>query len=448
MTDYVFVLGKNWTISIAELLIFLHDMNLEFRLKDHTRNVAVVSIENVLKVEDIIDIQEALGGCFKIARVVTSYPRRVVETAYPVEGRGFSKENRATIRECSWVDRVWRKVKGKKIKFGVSTYPVFDDKSEIKLKKFTLDLDQWIKKKLLAKGAQKVAYFSYDEPDRRRPSRQNTALWPHTIAKHGLLSPPNSEIIAAITQNDLFIAKTIVVYDSMLQQYRDESRPFISSKISTSPKICRTLLSLAGAKRGDTVLDPFCGTGTLLMEASMLGMNVIGIDIDGNAIRGAEMNLLWLAKELNSHIDYRLIKGDAKLAGELVGAEVDAVACEPHLGPIYSSKPSAFEVEETIKELTELYNSTLQSLSKILRDGGRVSMTLPDIMSDEGRYNISIKRMLKDTDYEVVPLLANPHISHSAATDSKLKLSPNRTSLPERKMGQIVQRSIVTLVKI
>ncbi len=446
MTDYVFVLGKNWTLSIAELLVLLQNLNLQFELRDYTRNVAIVSIEDRLKVEDIIDIQESLGGCFKIGKVVMSYPRTLVEGAFPAKGR-VRNENRSTLKECEWVDRVWRTVRGRKIKFGVSTYPVIDEKSNIDLKRMTLGFDEWIKKKLMTNGAQKASFVAYSEPDRRRPARQNTALWPKTIARHGLLRSPNSEIIAALTEAELKIAKTIVVYDSELQQYRDESRPFISSETSTSPKICRTLLNLAGAKRGDTILDPFCGSGTLLMEASMLDMSVIGIDIDGNAIKGAEKNLLWLAKDIDSHLEFSLIRGDARQSAELIGREVDAVAFEPYLGPIYKSTPSVAEVDRALKELTKLYNETLRSVSSVLRENGRVAFTLPEIKSDEGRLGIQIDRILKKTNLEVLPLLSKDHISHSTTKDSKLVLNPNRKVLPERKIGQIVQRSIIALSK-
>ena len=153
------------------------------------------------------------------------------------------------------------------------------------------------------------------------------------------MRPPNAEVLAVITEGNLYIGKTVVVYDSRLQQYRDESRPYISPKTSTSPKLCRTLLTLAGAKPGDTVLDPFCGSGTLLMEAAILGMKCIGIDIDGDAVQGARLNLRWLSSDLGEKLDFRILKGDARRAIEVVGKEVDAIACEPILGPVYTKRP-------------------------------------------------------------------------------------------------------------
>jgi site-specific DNA-methyltransferase (cytosine-N4-specific) len=35
------------------------------------------------------------------------------------------------------------------------------------------------------------------------------------------------------------------------------------------------------ANKGQTVLDPFCGSGTTLVEARLLGYNAIGVDVNG-----------------------------------------------------------------------------------------------------------------------------------------------------------------------
>lgn len=45
------------------------------------------------------------------------------------------------------------------------------------------------------------------------------------------------------------------------------------------PQMIRALLNIIGLDQGDTVLDPFIGSGTIAVEAQLLGINCIGIDI-------------------------------------------------------------------------------------------------------------------------------------------------------------------------
>jgi tRNA G10 N-methylase Trm11 len=45
------------------------------------------------------------------------------------------------------------------------------------------------------------------------------------------------------------------------------------------PQMIRALLNVIGVKHGDTVLDPFIGSGTAAVEAQLLGINCIGIDV-------------------------------------------------------------------------------------------------------------------------------------------------------------------------
>jgi DNA modification methylase len=50
-------------------------------------------------------------------------------------------------------------------------------------------------------------------------------------------------------------------------------------------------LRLSGAKPGDLVLDPFCGTGATLLAARQLGLDAIGIDINPKFCAIAERRL-------------------------------------------------------------------------------------------------------------------------------------------------------------
>ncbi len=44
-----------------------------------------------------------------------------------------------------------------------------------------------------------------------------------------------------------------------------------------SPKLARCMVNLTGVKENDLVLDPFCGTGGILIEAGIMGARVIGV---------------------------------------------------------------------------------------------------------------------------------------------------------------------------
>lgn len=45
------------------------------------------------------------------------------------------------------------------------------------------------------------------------------------------------------------------------------------------PQMVRALLNISGAGRGSLVLDPYAGSGTTVLEAALLGMRCIGIDM-------------------------------------------------------------------------------------------------------------------------------------------------------------------------
>lgn len=444
MSLYVFILGKNWLLSIAELIVHLNDRGVFDRIVDHSRTAVIVSTTAPLTNGDLVDIQSSLGGCFKTARVVAQYDISIAQKAFPQRGR-IRKNARNILRECDWVDKIWRRVEDQKIKFGVSSYPMVPTAPRLDLTRFTLGMDQWIKKRLMERGARKVVYYAYEEPDRRNPDRPNTALWPATIARHNLLAGPNAEILAIFTERVLYFAHTVAVHDSQLQQFRDEERPYVAAEISTSPKLCRTLLNLAGARAGDTVLDPFCGTGTLLMEAALLDMTCIGIDIDPNAVQGAKSNLKWLSAELGQQIDFTILLGDARHADRLLSINVDAIAFEPDLGPLYESAPTKTEAQRQIRKLTSLYNEVLRALVKRLSPGGRIAMTLPVINSTEDTIHVNLDYLLKQTNLQVVHMLPDVAFRDEFVTDKRIRIIPNVDCLPERKQGQIVQREVIML---
>ncbi len=56
------------------------------------------------------------------------------------------------------------------------------------------------------------------------------------------------------------------------------------------PKLSRALVNLSGVKEGETLLDPFAGTGSILLEASLIGALPVGVDVSSKMVRGAIAN--------------------------------------------------------------------------------------------------------------------------------------------------------------
>ena len=67
-------------------------------------------------------------------------------------------------------------------------------------------------------------------------------------------------------------------------------RPFFQPG-SMDPIEARTLANVAGARPGGTILDPFCGTGGMVLESALLGARVLGGDVQAKMVRGSRRNL-------------------------------------------------------------------------------------------------------------------------------------------------------------
>ncbi len=74
-----------------------------------------------------------------------------------------------------------------------------------------------------------------------------------------------------------------------------------------SPKLARCMVNLTGMIAGDIVLDPFCGTGGILIEAGVMGARVVGADIDERMVEGTIKNLEYCGVK-----EYEIFQGDAR----------------------------------------------------------------------------------------------------------------------------------------
>lgn len=177
------------------------------------------------------------------------------------------------------------------------------------------------------------------------------------------------------------IAETVWIYDSLGFAARDRKKPYQDIKRGMLPvKMARIMVNLAvRGQSGKTVFDPFCGTGTVLSEAVMVGCRVIGSDIDHLAVSGAGTNLSWLSSRYNIPDEiYDLFVSDATHVGPLV-TMVDAIVTEPLMGPLLDARTQIpdTKVRNIAKGLDKLYRGALKAWLPLLPTGGRIVITLP-----------------------------------------------------------------------
>lgn len=251
---------------------------------------------------------------------------------------------------------------------------------------------------------------------------KGSSLSPLVIKKQKVL-----EFIIDPNTNQIFT--TIWVHSFQNWIVRDRNKPFITPKSGMlPPKLARIMVNLALAgsdPQKTTLLDPFCGTGTVLMEALILGCNVIGSDLSTDKIKGAQKNLSWLPSEHFCHKTKSqplLIHHDATHISQKLTSPINVIVTEPTLGP---TSPKPKHIPNIIKGLKKLYLGALKDWQKFLKTGDRLVIAFP-------RFNI------KDKTY----------LTHDFI-DGRENLNYNVVSknLVFTRPGAIIERQIVILTK-
>ena len=108
---------------------------------------------------------------------------------------------------------------------------------------------------------------------------------------------PKVNLRNAKTQIEVFFLKNKILCCLLLKKLKhtfEERKSHLRprpSPISLHPKLARAMVNLTGAKRGEVILDPFCGSGGILIEAGLMGMKTIGYDINKKMVWKSMVNL-------------------------------------------------------------------------------------------------------------------------------------------------------------
>ncbi|MAG78126.1 hypothetical protein CL616_02045 [archaeon] len=297
---YILILGRDPSLSMAELDSYFFARKIKFKILRKSDVGLVVEMSSALNFKKII---KELGGVQKIAKVVDDFANLYLG------GKG-------------------------KLKYAISNYT---EKDVSGLKD---DLKGYFKQEKIK------------------------AMLKKSHHKQDYLNPSEAQNVLELVVFDRYVGKTIAIFNPKDHKDRDLKRPSQERLHSISIRLAKILINLSGAKRGDKLLDPFCGIGTILQESLLMGIEVYGVDNKKDRIKASKNNIEWLKKTYSLEPSFKLFLGDATRLSSYVD-KVKYVVSEPYMGPFLRKLPTSLEARKTIAQLEPMYNELLKEIKKV-----------------------------------------------------------------------------------
>jgi len=174
------------------------------------------------------------------------------------------------------------------------------------------------------------------------------------------LHSPQKTFFGVITQNRfVFGLKMAEIVPKPFVERRPRKRPFFHPS-AVQAKLARCMVNLAQPKKGDLVVDPFCGTASMLIEAGLIECRVLGLDVRKQMIEGSLRNLSYFGIEPEG-----MVLADAK---HLPIKRVDCIVTDPPYGR------SATTLGWTTQHIVEKF---LPNTETVISKGKRICMASP-----------------------------------------------------------------------
>jgi putative methyltransferase (TIGR01177 family) len=158
-------------------------------------------------------------------------------------------------------------------------------------------------------------------------------------------------------------------------------RPFFKP-VSLDPRQARLMFNLCGQKA--PLLDPMCGTGGILVEASLCGIQGIGVDLDPEMVAGTKKNITWCNGQAE------VICGDATRLADLGISGIDSVCFDPPYGR------NAWLSDKGVN----FFSRVLNSINEVCNAGATMCCMLPASADGSsvigGEYSVMEELFLKE----------------------------------------------------
>ena len=393
---YSFILGHSPELSFLEIKSVLEFENIDFSIVYSNEKFVLLEMDEDL---DISYFSNILGGIIKIGKV------------------DFFINKLKDIENIknTFVELIEKKCDiTHKIKFGFSLY----DKDK-ELKFFIEKLGMTIKKSLKEKNISSRVIISKED--------QLSSV----IVKKEHMIESGFDMQVLKSDDKIYFSKTLSVQDFERFNALDYDRPKVDSVSGMMPpKLAKIMLNLSSSR--GIVLDPFCGSGTILILAGELNFKkIIGSDISEKAISDSTENLKWYEERFDKKLNYYVFKADIKdLIKEGVEENsIDSIVTEGYLGkPIKGNETEDF-IKNQIKELEKLYLDSFDIFAKVLKQGVSVIISMPVYHTKSEDLHLEILSDIEKIGFEIKPL------------------SESSKTLIYKRDDQKVYREIVKLIK-
>lgn len=402
MRALVFILGREPHLSVAELAAVL-DRAADWKHAALSRAAAIVSVSDA---SDARALMTRLGGTVKIGELWREIPHDGFDGSADAIG--------ACILERTTADR--------KVHFGFSVYDFGGGTARVRT----------VRDALRGGAAAQKAWLTEHDRKVRWVTSRDATLSSVVVAKNDLLPERNGvEVIALVGADRILLAHTLAVQPFEEWGERDYGRPGRDAHSGMlPPKLARMMVNIAlptispiaragGAERGPptarngmstvgvrsdrtrerhrySLLDPFCGSGTVLTEAMALGIpRIIGTDASADAVRDATANVAWVGERIGTRHEITITQCDVRQLAHRIREPVDAIVTEPFLGP--TDARDLRDLDRVIAELHALYIAAFQQFARVLIPGGRAVFIVPE-------FRIRNRARAVDMSDEVAPL--------------------------------------------
>jgi len=353
MKSYLFILGRNFELSKAELLNFCDEV---FADKEKSlfigENLKFKNPRNLPKTPEQIFL-DRLGGTIRFGEIIGEYFSKN-DLLHKIKEIILTSENPNSTKVGISV------FGGGKNLLSEIIYHLKDDKAlkekKIRLENFqgkNMTSGQIFERKVLLKGFEFI-------------------VW-----KHG---------------NSFLLAKTVANQNLRNYVLRDRKKAFRDAKMGMlPPKLAQILMNLANPKQGDIILDPFCGSGTINIEAGISGFKNYGSDLNGNFVKSAHENYLQMAQKFrydeNSGVFNESLVNKSLSFIDKADLKNIKIATEGFLGENFTKAPTKEMINENAAQVIKIWKEAFLHFQKHKIQA--ISFCLPNWNFKRGKISIA-----------------------------------------------------------